>query len=342
MLPPGTSAGCVFIAGALAAAACYAGAGEKPGSACRIRRLRGDSWSVALPADHPAGPASIREHAIAWHPERCRFYLLADVVPLSNPHHPNTYGTGLHLWSSPDLAHWRYIGVAAPAGAPGAYAAHGAASAAGMVFFRGRLVAPFSARRTASYTGRSIGLAWSGPDPENLPWSTTPGPVSDTDGEDDDAAVVVMPGDECLHLYHRTTSGGYHIVHTASASPFDPGSWPRAQPVVRPPPGVRSQELTGACVIEGVIHLFVIEMGPAVRGIRIAHLISERATGPFAPAWDGRYLDDQPDGLAYGGHFTPVVRGERLVAASWTVFQEGPRYGILGCAVRLESVASRP
>ena len=45
-----------------------------------------------------------------------------------------------------------------------------------------------------------------------------------------------------------------------------------------------------------------------------------------------RYLpaEAQPQNLANGGHVTPVVRDSRPVAFSWTVHQQGRRYGLLG------------
>jgi hypothetical protein len=140
-----------------------------------------------------------------------------------------------------------------------------------------------------------------------------------------------VPGDRRLHLYHRRTGpGGYRIVHTASAGPEDPASWPAAAPVTPRPAEVRAQELTGAVSADGAVHLFVIEH--RVRGgLRIAHLRAEEAAGPFAPADPARrYLSGQPRGLAYGGHITPVVRDGEFRAFFWTVHQEGKRYGLLG------------
>ncbi len=287
--------------------------------------------SVTLPADSPVGQASIREHAIAWHPGKARYYLVADVIPLGSPHHPNTYDTELHLWSSEDLADWAYVGLAVPKGTEEqCYDGYGAASPAGMALFDGRLYVPFSARKTAAFTKRGVGLAWSGSDPEVVPWRKTVVPVSDLPGEDDDPAVVVIPGDQRLHLYHRTTGeGGYRVVHTASAMPREPDSWPRATDVTQRPPGVRAQELTGTAVVDGKVHLFVIEQGEGVTGIQIAHLCSETPDEPFLPVHPGkRYLSHQPKDLAFGGHFTPVVKDGRLVAASWTVWQGPGRYGL--------------
>lgn len=289
-------------------------------------------YEVALPpcASCPMG-ASLREHAVAWHPDRRRFYLVADLVPLGNPHHPNTYDTDLHLWSSVDLAEWHYHGLAVPKGKPDEdYDGYGVASPAGMVFLAGRLWVPFSARRTSGFAQRSIGLAYSGDDPEILPWTKSPSPISDVPhSEDDDPALVVLPGDSRLHLYHRCTAGGYHIRHAATGTPHRP--WPPAEPVTDRPEGVRAQELTGAIAVAGKVHLFVIEQGPGIPGIAIAHLASEDPEGPFLPANPAkRHLDPQPANLAYGGHFTPVVRDGELVAAFWTVFQSGPRYGLRG------------
>ena len=304
-----------------------------------VRRAADVTWSVSLPAGSPTGEASIREHAVAWHPGKKVYYLVGDVVLLDNPHHPNTYETELHLWRSPNLADWTYVGVAVPHGAPdNSYDGYGVASPSGMVCRDGRIYVPFSARKTSAFTKRSIGIAWSGLDPDVVPWTKTETAVSDLAGEDDDPSLVMVPGDPRLHLYHRTTGGGYHIVHTASAMPEDPASWPAATPVTVRPEGVRSQELTGVVWAEDMLHMFVIEMGNKVHGIQISHLVSRTPDVVFEPASrQSRYLIDQPARLACGGHFTPVVRDNMLVAAFWTVPQQGTRYGLQGHPARVVS-----
>jgi hypothetical protein len=290
------------------------------------------TFVVELAAGSSTGEASIREHAVMWHPAKRKYYLIADVVPLSNPHHPNTYDTNLHLWSSHDLAAWTYHGVAVPKGIPGkTYDGYGVASPTAMAFFEGRLYAAFSARKTRTFAERGIGLAWSGDDPEQLPWTKTPQAVSDLPGEDDDSGVITIPGDDRLHLYHRTTgNGGYRIVHTASRTPRDPSSWPRATDVTQRPEGVRAQELTGVAWMDGAVHLFIIEhfeKGPQ----RIAHVQSKQPDAMFAPLdLRRRYVEPQPRNLAYGGHLTPVLRNDRLAALFWTVAQSGKQYGLLG------------
>ncbi len=299
------------------------------------------TFQVELDEASPLGPASIREHAIAWHPGKRKFYLVADVVPLDSPHHPNTYDTELHLWSSPDLAEWTYHGVAVPKGTPGrTYDGYGAATPAGMAYLDGRLYVPFSARKTSQFTQRGIGLAWSGANPEELPWSKTPQPISDImNSEDDDPAVLVMPGDPRLHLYHRRTGrGGYRIAYTASPTPEDPASWPPARDVTARPSNVNAQELTGACYLDGTVQLLVIEHAPP-RGLPIAHLAAAAPDEMFLPvAPNQRYLStsEQPRHRAYGGHITPVLRDGALVACFWTVPQEGSRYGLEGHPASLE------
>jgi len=299
---------------------------------------RGASFHVELTAASPTGEASIREHTIAWHPVKKKYYLVADVVPLDSPHHPNTYDTELHLWSSGDLSQWTYHGVAVEKGrAETSYDRYGVATPAGMVFFHGRLYVPFSARRTSRFEKRSIGLAVSRTDPERLPWTKTKRPVSDLSGEDDDPALYVMSGDGFLHLFHRRTGpGGYRIVHTASKTPEDSDKWPNAQAVTSRPPEVRAQELTGVFAANEKVHLLVIEHLVA-GGMRVAHLVADTPDGPFNPADPNRrYLlsDAQPRHLAYSGHITPVVKGGTLVAFFWTVPQQGRRYGLQGHPAR--------
>jgi len=290
-------------------------------------------FSVSLPGDNGFAAASIRESAIAWHSEKDCYYLIADVIPVESPRHPNTYETEMHLWRSEDLREWAYLGVAVPKGqAPDAYDAHGVASPSAMANRGGRLYVAFSARKTPKFDQRSIGLAWSGEDPEVLPWTKSPQPISDLPGEDDDPGVLVIPGDDRLHCYHRTTGGsGYRIVHTASATPTVPESWPVATDVTARPEGVRAQELTGAAWFGNAVHLFVIEQGDGIPGIQIAHLMNTSPDGLFESARARqRYLEVPPGPIAYGGHFTPVLRDDRMVAAFWTMFQDGQRYGLAG------------
>ena len=305
-----------------------------------VRAQTADPWTydaerrfaVALPADSPLGEASIREHAICWHPKREKFYLVADVVPLASRHHPNTYDTQLYLWSSPNLADWTLHGLAVPKGLPERhFDGFGTASPAGMAYLDGRLYVPYSARRTPRFTQRSIGLAYSGDDPEHVPWTKLDRPISDLVGEDDDAAALAEPGTGRLHVYHRTTGpGGYRIVRAWSDAPNNAARWRPATPVTERPADVRAQELTGVARFDGRYHLFVIEHLTA-GGIKIAHLICDRPEGPFEPLEaNRRYIERQPAGLAYGGHFTPVVQGGSLRAIFWTASQQGRRYGLLG------------
>jgi hypothetical protein len=307
---------------------------------------RSASFHVELTAASPTGEASIREHAIAWHPVEKKYYLVADVVPLDNSRHPNTYDTELHLWSSGDLTEWTYHGVAVEKGkAETSYDRYGVASPAGMAFFNGRLYVPFSARRTSRFEKRSIGLAVSGSDPERLPWTKTKRPVSDLPGEDDDPALLALPGDDVLHLFHRRTGpGGYRIVHAASKTPENFDEWPAAQVVTPRPLEVRAQELTGVFALNGNVHLLIIEhlFGG---GVRIAHLVADTPDGPFHPVDPNRrYLkpNAQPRNLAYSGHISPVVKGGKLVAFFWTVPKQGRRYGLQGHPVRTSHNCQSP
>lgn len=186
---------------------------------------------------------------------------------------------------SDDLAKWKCHGVAVKKGTVGvSHDCFGAASPAGMAFLRGKLYVPFSARRTARFEKRSIGLAVSGNDPEKIPWTKTEGPISNLVGEDDDPAVLVIPGDDSMHLFHRRTGpGGYRIVHSASKTPFDTDSWPAAKSVTPRPKEVWAQELTGVFATNGKVHLLVIKHLFA-GGMRISHLVSENPSVPFKAA----------------------------------------------------------
>lgn len=292
------------------------------------------SYRVELNAESDTGDASLREHAIVWHPIRKKYYLLADVIPLHSDHHPNTYDTEIHLFSSPNLKDWTHHGVAIPKGTmSGSYDQFGVASPAAATFHNGVIYCPYSARRTSHFTQRSIGLAYSNTNPEQLPWHKTSKPISDLPGEDDDAALLSDTSDNRLHLYHRTASPqGYQIVHCESSHPMKEDSWSKAVVVTTRPEAVRAQELTGAALLKGEYHLFVIEhfyQG----GARVAHLVSHNPGGPFRQFdKDQRYLkpDEQPPNIIYSGHITPVVQDGTLKAFFWTVSQSGKRYGLLG------------
>jgi hypothetical protein len=292
------------------------------------------SYQVALDSQSPTGEASLREHAIVWHPFKKKYYLLADVIPLHSDHHPNTYNTEIHLFSSPDLKVWTYHGIAIPKGTmSGSYDQFGVASPAAATFHNGIIYCAYSARRTSHFTQRSIGLAYSNTDPEQLPWHKTTRPISDLPGEDDDAALISDESDNHLHLYHRTASSqGYQIVHCESSHPLKEDSWSRAVVVTTRPESVRAQELTGATLLHRKYHLFVIEhfyQG----GAKVAHLVSHNPGGPFQQ-FDKkqRYLKprEQPPNIIYSGHITPVVKEGTLEAFFWTVSQSGKRYGLLG------------
>ncbi|MCA9014532.1 MAG: hypothetical protein KDA77_04290 [Planctomycetaceae bacterium] len=292
------------------------------------------SFEVELTQKSVIGEASLREHTIIWHPVKQKYYLLADVISLSSKHHPNSYESEIHLFSSKDLSRWHYHGVAINKGASaGAYDRYGVASPVAATLKNGMILCPFSARRTEQFTRRSVGLAYSGVDPEQIPWQKTAEPISDLPGEDDDTALLSDDSGRRFHLYHRTAGpDGYQIMHRESTDALQPGSWSNAVAVAPYPETVRAQELTGAALIDGAYHLFVIEhfyQGAA----KIAHLVSRTPAGPFQPFLKNqRYLQgkDQPKGLIYSGHITPVVKDGSLAAFFWTVSQKGKRYGLAG------------
>jgi len=299
------------------------------------------SYIVELNAQSQPGESSLREHSIVWHPLKKKYYLLTDVVPLKSKHHPNTYNTEIHLFSSSDLSNWTWHGVAITKGTQaGDFDRFGVASPVAAAVYNGIIYCPYSARRTSQFSQRGVGLAYSHTDPEQLPWNKTKQPISDLPGEDDDVALVNDNTDHRLHLYHRTTGPkGYQIVHSESKHPLKTNSWTKAVPVTVRPEEVRAQELTGAALINGDYHLFVIEhfyQG----GTKIAHLIAHNPEGPFVEFQKNqRYLKPkaQPANIVFSGHITPVVRNEKLEAFFWTVSQQGKRYGLLGHPVLKKS-----
>lgn len=289
---------------------------------------------VQLTKNSAIGEASLREHTIVWHPQKKKYYLLADVILLKSKHHPNTYESEIHLFSSADLSVWTYLGVAITKGkVEGAHDRHGVASPVAATLVNGIIYCPYSARRTNTFTQRSVGLAYSFSDPEKIPWNKTPRPISDLPGEDDDVAIIANQAGTLFHLYHRTTgAGGYQIVHSESTNPLKTTSWSKAVPVSERPATVRAQELTGAILVDGRYHLFVIEH-LYKGGVKIAHLASNNPAGPFhSYQKKQRYLKrgTQPPNMIYSGHITPVMRDGEINAWFWTVRQQGKRYGLLG------------
>lgn len=298
-------------------------------------------FQVQLSKDSAIGEASIREHTIVWHPLQKKYYLLADVVPLNSKHHPNTYESEIHLFSSGDLSVWKYHGVAITKGlVEGDHDRHGVASPVAAALVDGVIYCPYSARKTKTFTQRSVGLASSFSDPEKIPWNKTSRPISDLPGEDDDVAIIANEAGNRFHLYHRTTgSQGYQIVHSESTTPLKESSWSKAVSISERPATVRAQELTGAILIDGRYHLFVIEhlyQG----GAKIAHLSSRNPAGPFhAFQKNQRYLNSgvQPERIIYSGHITPVLKEGKLNAWFWTSHQRGKRYGLSGHPVLMHS-----
>lgn len=275
---------------------------------------------------------SIREHAIVWHSDKAKYYMMADVLSVSHPSHPNTYDSEIHLLSSTDLVTWTYHGVCIQKGTTGQIGQYGVATPAGAAFHNGKIYCPFSARNNAGFTGRSIGLAWSGPDPEIIPWTRAADAISDTTGpgEDDDPAVVSVDG--TLHVYFRSSGtaerSGYFIAHAQSDTPEDASSWSAPVPcTVNPEPGVTAQELTAAVYFGGQVHLFVMEHQGAATGT--AHLASaDPAAADFAQYRTERFVPVTPGGMVYNGHFGIVMRGSEIKAFTWTVDVDGTQYAI--------------
>lgn len=291
-------------------------------------------FQVQLPKDSVIGESSIREHTIVWHPPNKKYYLLADVIPLNSKHHPNTYESEIHLFSSKDLSGWKYHGIAITKGkTEGDFDRHGVASPVKATLQNGIIYCPYSARKTKTFTQRGVGLAYSFPDPEKIPWNKTARPISDLPGEDDDVAIITDEKGAKFHLYHRSTGPeGYQIVHSESRRPLKESSWTKAVPVSERPKTVRAQELTGAILIDGLYHLFVIEH-LYKGGVKIAHLASRDPAGPFHSFQKNqRYLktSEQPKQAIYSGHITPVMKDGHISAFFWTAHQQGKRYGLIG------------
>ena len=255
--------------------------------------------------------------------------------------HPNSLNTEIHLFKSTtveSMDSWSYVGVAIPKGGVGQLGEFGVGSPASAVVINDEINCAFSARNTASFTERSIGLAYSSSDPDVVPWTKLSDPISDTPGEDDDPCLVLVDGDPRVHLYHRTTDDGTGsgsvIVHRSSPTPKQSNSWaPTNIAVPRFDGTVSAVESTAAFVLNGVVHIFVIEQAPSSV---TSHWISGNPDSQFVPSnIESRFLTDIEvfgglSSLAFSGHFTPAVRDGELRGIFWTKNNNAPRYTTKG------------
>lgn len=223
-------------------------------------------WQVRLLSDEPVivpmTAGSVRESSViqvdgVW-------YLYADVVPWDSPAHPNTYHTGIHLFSSTDGAVWESRGpVVMPT--DNTWDSGGTATP-GAVWFRGQVWLFYSGRERPDGKGyRHLGLATA--DNPAGPFTKLPEPILTESGHKDDPCPVVGPHGDEVRLYYRRATGPYAIELATASEPAGP--WQSHGSVRRSEGDLRALESTDAKVIDGITLLAVMEQyHSAGRGIR--------------------------------------------------------------------------
>ncbi|MBT3380675.1 MAG: family 43 glycosylhydrolase [Lentisphaerae bacterium] len=221
-----------------------------------VDKMQGPRWHAGLkqetPTVLPMPSGSVRESSVI-HVDGT-WYMYADVVPWSSPHHPNTYDTGIHLFTSRTGADWKHRGRVLE-GTPGTWDEGGTATP-GAVSFAGQVWLFYSGRERRNGRGhRHIGLALA-TDPEG-PFKKLGGPAIDGPGAKDDPCPVVSPGKDEVRLYFRRATGTYSIDLATTRRPRGP--WEQHGPVVEAHGDLRATESTDAKVIDGVTLLAVME-----------------------------------------------------------------------------------
>ena len=165
----------------------------------RITQLPGDP--VPLPTDG----FSIRQINGLWH--EGSYYVYADVIDWDNPKHPDSYGSSIGVYSSPDGVDWKYHGKILAPGAKGKWD-YGGVATPGAAKFQGKFYVVYSGREFTSGLGeRYLGLAVA--DTPLGPFKKMPKPIFPLVGYPDqpacfdDPQLVTRPGDDKLYLYYR-------------------------------------------------------------------------------------------------------------------------------------------
>lgn len=228
--------------------------------------MHGPKWQVKLeqhtPTVLPMTAGSVRESSViqvagVW-------YMYADVVPWNNSHHPNTYDTGIHLFTSPDGTAWTHGGIVLK-GTDTAWDEGGTATP-GAVWFGGQVWLFYSGRELRNGRGhRHIGLALA-TRPDG-PFEKLATPVIAGPGAKDDPCPVVSSDGAEVRLYYRRAAGKYSIDLASAQQPAGP--WLQHGAVVQAEGDLRATETTDARVVDGVTLLVVMEQyhSPG-RGIR--------------------------------------------------------------------------
>ena len=263
---------------------------------------QGDGYTL-----FPATGYSVREADIVV--ADGRWYAFADLVSWTNPHHPNTYDSGIDRFISGDGVHWRHD-RAVLRGRDGQWDEGGTATP-GAVVCGGTTALFYSGREHRDGTGyRHIGVALA-PCPEGE-FQALPAPIIVGDGHKDDPCPVLWR--KRIFLYYRHTRADGYAICLATATTAA-GPWELHGPVIRAGGDVRAVETTDACVVGGCILLAVMEHSHT-RGLRTA-LYGSRDGTTFSRLLP-RYLEDVlriPIGTSMGSHATFHVAEDGKVPA---------------------------
>jgi hypothetical protein len=300
--------------------------------------------------------ASIRESCVCWHEGNQKYYMVADVVLLSNPKHPNSFESELYLFSSTNGLDWTLVSatpcVEKGSGTDGVgMSDFGAGSPTGCCVVDDVIYVAYSSRDDydaplATYANRTVSLAFSTSDPEALPWSKV-GPIADDCDQPDDCGIVYLDGR--YHVYFRARTFASYIPgasisdqyadlwevrHISSTDPTNPASWSEETVVdtINSGGGTKAGEITSVFVLGGQIHIWNM-IRPGVSGYdrNLSWKTHDGSASPliaFNPT--RQYHDILPFAVYLGGHPTPVILDDQIKAISYTALTSSPRYGRKG------------
>ncbi|HJN15730.1 MAG TPA: exo-alpha-sialidase [Armatimonadota bacterium] len=255
----------------------------------------------AQPVPLPTQEFSVRQVNALWHDGK--HYIYADIIPWANPKHPDSYGSSIGAFSSPDGRQWSYHGEVVAAGSEGEWD-YGGVATPGACTLGGRFYVAYSGREKKDGRGRRfLGLAVA--DTPLGPFRKAGPPIFPLDGHPqdtpcfDDPCLVVGPGGK-LHLYYRYarwrggTGGACDYTIRLRTSEDAGRTWPEPTVILRPenPDGVL--ETIEAKYLHGRFVLFVLDY---VDGANAAMYVSR--DGVAFERCAQRCVEDG-DGMAFG------------------------------------------
>ena len=241
-----------------------AAAGKKPDVGLHISLLGGD----AVPL--PANGFSVRQMNSQWHDGK--YYVYADIIAWDNPKHPDSYGSTIGVFSSPDGRKWTYHGDVLKGGEQGKWD-YGGVATPGICRFRGKFYLAYSGRQMKDGRGeRFLGLAVA--DEPLGPFRKLPHPIFPLEGYPgaqpcfDDPCLVTRPGGDKMYLYYRyarrpegdiKAAGDYTVRMRTTTDPEK--SWSEDTIILRPG-GTAVLETVDAKWIDGQFVLVVLDYSP--------------------------------------------------------------------------------